>query len=281
MSKRERVVAVEELAQEFHDAWMDFGSARLLDDELTVSGDRDFAIDQDGSLRRGRFRWLLVLTGVHGFDIEDPDGLAGIVVRSVEWDPGRLAFVGSTPGRLVVDGFREARLDVSPHRLPKRKMTGASYISPAPPRDALVDAIEAVVRSELAKVGGHAVAAVEVVWSPRAAMWFVEAEPRRPGAAAVSIGMMGDEFVVSLPNSYWEIWRSKKGPDPLDVLAKDIEAIFAGRVEEGGFGADRPVRLMYADGRVRAVGSVHLPIPWRSRRRTNYVPYGTSVAGAE
>lgn len=158
----------------------------------------------------------------------------------------------------------------------KREQAGGEPTSPVPARDALVDAAERVVRAQLVAVGGEGAAAVDVVWSGPAGMWFIEVQPNVPGAAAVSVGVSPDGFVVSLPNGYWEIGRSARGPDPLDVLAEDLGAVFAGRVEEAGSGTDRPVRLVYNDGRVRTVGAVRLPIPWSRRRRTTYEPYGAS-----
>lgn len=177
------------------------------------------------------------------------------------------------PGHLVVHGFSEARLEVSPHRLPRRKRTGKDYVSPPPDRSGLVGEVEEVVRTTLARFEGEGAAEVTTTWSPRAGMWFVEVEPERTGAASVSIGIMGDEFVLSLPNSHWEIWRSKRGPDPLVLLSEDIDALFAGRVEEGGWGSDRPVRLTLTDGRNRSLGAMRLPVPWRWRRRTAYASY--------
>lgn len=266
------LVDAEVLNRELHDAWLDFGSARLADGQLWLSGDRDFAVAADGAVRRGRFRWQLTITGVSSFEIDDPDGLAGIVVCSVDQAADTLVFEGCTPGHLVVHGFSEARLEVSPHRLPRRR-TGKDYVSPPPERSALVGEVERVVRRTLGRFGGEAAAEVTTTWSPRAGMWFVEVEPERSGAAGVSIGIMGDEFVLSLPNSHWEIWRSKRGPDPLVLLGADIEAVFAGRVEEGGWGNDRPVRLTLADGRTRSLGAMRLPFPWRWRRRTAYESY--------
>ncbi len=267
------LVDAEVLNRELHDAWLDFGSAGLTDGQLWLLGDRDFAVGTDGAVRRGRFWWQLTIAGVTSFEIDDPDGLAGIVVCSVDDAGDSLVFGGCTPGRLVVHGFSEARLEISPHRLPRRRRTGKDYVSPPPEGSALVRRVEEVVRGALARFGGETAAEVTTIWSPRAGMWFVEVEPARSGAATVSVGIMGDEFVLSLPNSHWEIWRSKRGPDPLVLLSEDIEAVFAGRVEEGGWGNDRPVRLTLADGRNRSLGAMRLPIPWRWRRRTAYEPY--------
>ncbi len=110
-------------------------------------------------------------------------------------------------------------------------------------------------------------------------MWFVEVEPAAQGAAAVSIGVEGDELVVSLPHTCWEIWRSKRGRSVLEVLASDLEAIFAGRIEEAGFGSHRFAHLLWPDGKIRSVGSAHLPVPWRWRHRSRYCSYGAAGGG--
>lgn len=276
VSGPEHPVDAAAVGRELHDAWLDFGSAQLDSGQLVLSGDRDVSVNASGKVRRGRFRWTLTFEGVNTFEFEDPHGLAGLMICSVERDGDRLAFVGCTPGRLVVDGFTTAQLHVSPHRLPKRKRTGDDYVSPPPPRGMLVDAVESVVHAQLLPFGASA-ARVETVWSPRAGMWFVEVEPAAPGAATVSIGVEGDELVVSLPHAHWEIWRSKSGPSVLAALASDLEAIFAGRIEGAGVGSDRFVHLLSSDGKVRSVGSVHLPVPWRWRRRSTYHPYGAAV----
>ena len=88
---------------------------------------------------------------------------------------------------------------------------------PPPTRSTFVDEVENVVRAQLVAYG-TAAASIATVWSPKAGMWFVEVEPAAEGAAAVSIGLdsspagpEGDELVVSLPHTYWEIWRGRPG----------------------------------------------------------------------
>jgi hypothetical protein len=107
-------------------------------------------------------------------------------------------------------------------------------------------------------------------------MWFVEVEPRAASAAPISIGIGGGEYYVALPNSHWEIWRSKRGADPLAVLDDQLEAVMAGRVEDVGWGNDRPVHLTLSDGTSYRLGSIGFPIPWRWCRRSPYAPYGRS-----
>ncbi len=101
-----------------------------------------------------------------------------------------------------------------------------------------MDAVESVVQVQLVPFGASA-ARVETVWSPRARIWFVEVEPAASGAVRVSIGVEGDELVISLPRTHWEIWSFKSGPTVLETLASDLEAIFAGKIEEAGVGSDR------------------------------------------
>ena len=114
-------------------------------------------------------------------------------------------------------------------------------------------------------------------------MWFVEVKPAAQGAAAVSIGLdsspagpEGDELVVSLPHTYWEIWS---GRPVLEVLASDLEAIFTGRIEEAGRGSHRFAHLLWSDGQIHSVGKAHLPVPWRWRHRSTYSSYGAAGGG--
>ena len=66
-------------------------------------------------------------------------------------------------------------------------------------------------------------------------MWFVEVEPAAEGAAAVSIGLEGgDELVVLLPHTCWELWRSPVGVGGAGVRPGPILR-WAGR----GIGAPR------------------------------------------
>jgi hypothetical protein len=269
----ERTVDAAALERELHDAWLDFGSLELTGGTLTLTGDRDFAVDEQGRYRRGRFSWRARIEGVEAVAHDDPDEIGGIVVCTVESDAKRLSFIGCTPGRLVVDGHRAIRLRSSPHRLPKRRRR--SYQSSAPNADPFVEAVAATVRSRLAPYGPGA-AAVAVTWSPRASMWFVEVDPSSAGAAPVAIGVTDDELVVTLPNSHFEIGRTKRGPVPLEVLARDLEAIFDGRVEEAGYGRDRPVRLSYVDGTVKRAGALRLPLPWHWRPSITYPPYSNT-----
>lgn len=104
---------------------------------------------------------------------------------------------------------------------------------------------------------------------PRADMWFVDVRPSNPSAASISVGVFGDEFLVSVPNARWELWSDKEGRPPLAVLERHLDAIFAGRIEIAG-GA---VRLELSGGETPRMGNASLPIPWRWRRRTSFLPY--------
>ena len=110
-------------------------------------------------------------------------------------------------------------------------------------------------------------------------MWFVEIEPAAEGAAAVSIGLEGDdELVVSLPHTCWELWR----PSALEALASDLDAIFAGRVEESGSDSKHSARLLWPDGTVRRIRRTALFVPWRRHRspyRSTYCSYGAVEDG--
>lgn len=59
---------------------------------------------------------------------------------------------------------------------------------PEPPtRDPRVRAVEQLVSQALEHYGSEA-AKVSVTWGPEAEAWFVAVEPRRQGAARLSIG---------------------------------------------------------------------------------------------
>ena len=82
--------------------------------------------------------------------------------------------------------------------------------------------------------------------------------------------VLDDELLVVLPNSRYEIWRSRD-VDPLEVLEAGLDDIVAGRVEELGRGSDRRVRLRTASGEVRTRGA--LAVVLRRKRVTSYEPF--------
>ncbi len=105
-------------------------------------------------------------------------------------------------------------------------------------------------------------------------MHFVEVRPRREGAAPVTVGIMGDELWVRAGRTRFEIWRSKRRPNPATVLEAILDAVLAGHIEEVGTGDDRFARVSLPDGTVARFGAAHLPLPWSWRRPHRYAPYG-------
>ena len=101
---------------------------------------------------------------------------------------------------------------------------------------------------------------------------MIEVRPRRPGAAPVSIGLMSDELWVRAGRTHFEIWISKRRPDPCAVLEELLEAVFAGRMEEAGR-TDTFARIPLRNGRAMTMGSARLPIPWSWRRPLRYASY--------
>jgi hypothetical protein len=78
-----------------------------------------------------------------------------------------------------------------------------------------------------------------------------------------------------------EAWQ-ERGKRLLDLLAEDLGAVFAGRVEEGGRGDDRAVRLTRADGRTVRRGAIRcIPLPWSWRPRTRYSAYCPTAANSK
>ena len=128
-----------------------------------------------------------------------------------------------------------------------------------------------VIRSALAPFGDEA-ATFDHAWGERARMWFVEARPNNDSSASFSAAFDGDDLVTMVVGqTSCEVFPVKH-VDDLDAVREIAEAVFEGKLEEaeqGGF-----ARMTMRDGRVLAVGSLHLPIPWRLRRRPTYAPYG-------
>lgn len=131
----------------------------------------------------------------------------------------------------------------------------------------------AVVHAALAPHGEGA-AEVDLVWSDGFGGWFIEVTPNRVGAASVSVGCdWGDELLFTFGHTRFELWNSKRGPTPIEVLRQYLPAIFGGDFEEAGTGDDRFVRIHLADGRTVSGGAMHLPFPWALRRRKRYAAY--------
>lgn len=137
-------------------------------------------------------------------------------------------------------------------------------------------AVLAVVDDALSEHGGDA-ATVTCSWLEDARMWWIDISPRFEDAASVTIAVLDDELVLGFGRTRVELWASGRGPTPLAELSRYLAAIFGARFEEAGRGDDRFCRIELG-GRRAVVGVVHLPLPWRMRRRQRYSPYSTAAA---
>jgi len=118
------------------------------------------------------------------------------------------------------------------------------------------------------------VAEVRHEWGERAGMWFTEVEPRRPGAAPLSLSFDGQDLLnVNIGPTWFEVFPFGGDKESLAYLQGIIRAVMAGRVEESGSLSASFARVHTDNGTVN-VGDVHAPWPWRWRQVREYQPYG-------
>ena len=117
---------------------------------------------------------------------------------------------------------------------------------------------------------GPGAADVSTIWSDPAGMWFIEVTPRRSDAASVSIGVDGDELLLTFARTRVELWSGT--PTPIEQLGQFLGSIFAGDFEEAGSG-DGFAKGRFPSGKLFRCGSMHLPLPWAWRRKTRYSSY--------
>jgi len=148
-------------------------------------------------------------------------------------------------------------------------MTCVSEMEPTEPPSEWDLALFQAIRRVLQRHGPDA-ANLEHTWSDRARMWFVEATPVNDRAANFSAAFNGRDLVtVTAGKTSFEVPVEQL--DEMNYIADMADAVFSGHLEEverGGM-----ARLTTPDGHVMRVGYVHLPIPWRLRRRYTYPAY--------
>jgi hypothetical protein len=89
-------------------------------------------------------------------------------------------------------------------------------------------------------------------------------------AANVSVGCDGNhELLLSFGHTRLELWNTKRGRTPIEMLRLYLPAIFSGDFEEAG----RFARVNLPNGKTASVGRMHLPLPWVRRRRHRYESY--------
>jgi hypothetical protein len=134
-------------------------------------------------------------------------------------------------------------------------------------------AVHRIVSEELEAVGGSAVAALTQEWSPGGGMFFTSVEPRRPDAASLHVAYEDERTLnLTVGNIWIEIFG--KVQDNLGYLREIVAAVLKGDVEEAGSPDNAFGRIHTASGTVH-VGAMHLPLPWKLRKRRGYVPYNS------
>lgn len=102
-------------------------------------------------------------------------------------------------------------------------------------------------------------------------VWGLQVEPANPAAASVYVTFAGgDEVTVGFGQTHAYVWDN----DPAALagyVGSILAAVFAGDVEEAGFG-DAFARVHLRDGTTIRLGNMHLPLPWRVRRKRRYAP---------
>lgn len=132
-------------------------------------------------------------------------------------------------------------------------------------------ALRTAVLAALAQHSSDAATVTEGRNERDSAVWGMEVEPANPAAASVYVSFAGgDEVTVGFGQTHAYVWDD----DPV-ALAAYVEiiltAVFAGDFEEAGVG-DAFARVHMGNGRTVHLGIMHLPLPWRLRRKRRYAP---------
>lgn len=131
------------------------------------------------------------------------------------------------------------------------------------------------VAAALAQYPSDAAAVTEGRNDADASVWGIEVLPARAGAAAAYITFAGgDEVVVGFGKTHAYLWDDD--PSRLaDEVRLLLTAVFRGDFEEVGDG-DGFARVYLPNGEVMRLGAMHLPLPWRIRRRRQYQPLSSA-----
>jgi hypothetical protein len=150
--------------------------------------------------------------------------------------------------------------------------------SPEPrPLSDMDEALYRLVCSALV-LRGQDSATVTRRWNAQADMWFVEVMPVNLDAASLSVAFDGTDLLsVMVGRTWFEVFPVRSSED-LGHLRSIAEAVFAGDVEEAGASGRSFARIGSGQAAIH-VGHVHLPLPWKARRRRRCAPYGTADDG--
>lgn len=129
---------------------------------------------------------------------------------------------------------------------------------------------DALRRAVLTALADYPVDAASVT-EERSTVWGMEVQPNNRSAASAYVTFTGgDEVVVGFGQTHAYIWDDE--PAGLgDYTGAILAAVFAGDFEEAGVG-EAFARVRLRDGTTVRVGKMHLPLPWRLRRRRRYAP---------
>lgn len=144
-------------------------------------------------------------------------------------------------------------------------------MKPVPGAAVYEGALREAVLSALAVHPAEAASVTEGRNTRDSAVWGMEIEPADPAAASVYVTFAGgDEVTVGFGQTHTYVWDD----DPAALAAyvgSILTAVFGGRFEEAGMG-DAFARVHLPDGTTERVGNMHLPLPWRLRRKRRYAP---------
>ena len=144
-------------------------------------------------------------------------------------------------------------------------------MKPIPDATVYEAALRSAVLAALAKHPADSASVTDGRNERDSTVWGMEVEPADPSAAAVYVTFAGgDEVTLGFGQTHTYLWD--KDPAALAAYVGGIlDAVFAGDFEEAGFG-DGFARVQLRDGTIARVGKMHLPLPWRFRRRRRYAP---------
>lgn len=117
------------------------------------------------------------------------------------------------------------------------------------------------------------VAEIRQEYGQKAGMWFTEVEPRRSGAAPLSLSFDGQDLLnVNVGPTWFEVFPFGADDGSLTYLEGIVRAVTGGRVEESGSWWASFARIHTDNGTI-TVGHMHMPWPWRRRQVREYEPY--------
>ncbi len=147
-------------------------------------------------------------------------------------------------------------------------------MKPVPDAAAYEDALRRSVHAALATYPPRAATVTEGRNERDSTVWGMEVEPANPSAASVYVTFAGgDEVVVGFGKTHAYFWNDDP-PALAEYVGSVLAAVFAGNFEEAGLG-NVFARVRLHDGTTARVGAMHLPLPWRLRRKRRYAPFAS------